>query len=55
MEHNDGHIYTQHTLGFKAGDLLYASPLSPWPVQSRIKNEGFLKCKVTLYMRLFFS
>lgn len=25
MEHNDGHIYTQHTLGYKAGDLLYST------------------------------
>lgn len=21
MEHNDGHIYTQHALGYKAGDV----------------------------------
>lgn len=23
MEHNDGHIHTQYTLGYKTGDLFY--------------------------------
>lgn len=52
MEHNDGHIYTQHTLGYKTGDLLnstYFKSLALFKATS--KMTGFVLTLVILEMQ----
>lgn len=61
MEHNDGHIYTQHALGYKAGDvfqftyLMFSAHSKPHLKSHLKKNkqkktlfENFVQIKVSV-------
>lgn len=59
MEHNDGHIYTQHALGYKAGDvfqftyLMFSAHSKPHlkshkKKQTKKNFENFVQIKVSV-------
>lgn len=52
MEHNDGHIYTQHSLGYKAGDVIQFTYLM-FSAHSKPHLKSHLKKKTKKQQPLF--